>query len=127
MNEMDRLQRLILEKREVVNKFGELHPLVLDLINNIYAERNIGGIIMKASKPDVNLWIYELFSEQKTIDTTRDRLKDEKVSLDKMYGTISVASRNYERLIKNLEEKHREITRRILYLMNDSDYEGKER
>ena len=81
---------------------------------------------MKASKPDINLWIDELFSEQKTIDTTRDRLKDEKVSIDKMYGTISVASRNYERLIKNLEEKHREITRRILYLMNDSDYEGKE-
>lgn len=126
MNEMDRLQRLILEKWEVVNKFGELHPLVLDLINNIYAERNIGGIIMKASKPDVNLWIDELFSEQKTVDTTRDRLRDEKVSIDKMYGSISVASRNYDRLIKNLEEKHREITRRILYLMNDSDYEGKE-
>ena len=103
---------------KVSNKFGEIHPLIL------------GGIIMKALKPDVNLWIDELFSEQKTIDTTRDRLKDEKVYIDKMYGTISVASRNYarnyERLIKNLEEKHREITRRILYLMNDSDYEGKE-
>ena len=38
MNEMGRLQRLILEKWEVAKKFGGLHPLVLGLIDYIYAE-----------------------------------------------------------------------------------------
>ena len=40
MNEIGRLERLILERYDMASKFGSLHPLVRELIEYIYAELN---------------------------------------------------------------------------------------
>ena len=60
MNEMDRLQRLILEKWEVANKFGRLYPLVLDLINYIYAE--LSDEDFEAAVDSINLTVVRTFA-----------------------------------------------------------------
>lgn len=66
MNEMDRLQRLILERWEVANKFGELHPLVLGLINYIYAE--LSNEYFEAAVDNTKLTVVRTFAFSYSVD-----------------------------------------------------------
>lgn len=68
--------------------------------------------------PCTSTWVSDLLEQSTIIEITIAKLKDEQKEVMDFYGTLSMAYNNYTKVINSLENKRKEITRRINYILS---------
>lgn len=82
---------------------------------NIYEDYN-EDFENRQVAPNKSQWAQEIIHEMCVLDEIILKLQSEKSEVVDMYGTISIAARNYDKIVKCLKEKKQELKARLTYL-----------